>query len=45
VFDGVRRTTTTPPPLLGEHTRAVLADWLGASAADLDAAAAAGAFG
>ena len=45
VFDGERRTTTTAPPLLGEHTRAVLVDWLGCADVELDGAAAAGAFG
>jgi CoA:oxalate CoA-transferase len=45
VFDGQRRTTTTPPPRLGEHTHAVLAAWLGYGQPELEAAAAAGAFG
>jgi CoA:oxalate CoA-transferase len=44
-FDGARRTVASPPPLLGEHTRAVLVDWLGWSDAQLDVAAASGAFG
>jgi crotonobetainyl-CoA:carnitine CoA-transferase CaiB-like acyl-CoA transferase len=45
VFDGERRAHTTAPPALGEHTRAVLTEWLGATDERLDALAAAGAFG
>jgi CoA:oxalate CoA-transferase len=45
MFDGVRRMHTTLPPALGEHNAAVLTSWLGYSAAQLDAAAASGAFG
>lgn len=45
VFDGERRTATTPPPALGEHQRSVLADWLGYGDDEIDAARSAGAFG
>ena len=44
-FDGERRTAASPPPRLGEHTRAVLVDWLDWTDDQLAAAAAAGAFG
>jgi CoA:oxalate CoA-transferase len=37
VFDGERLAVTTPPPALGEHTHAVLRDWLGYTDAQLDA--------
>jgi crotonobetainyl-CoA:carnitine CoA-transferase CaiB-like acyl-CoA transferase len=45
VFDGERRTDTTPPPTLGHDTRSVLFDWLGYSDAQFAEADAAGAFG
>jgi crotonobetainyl-CoA:carnitine CoA-transferase CaiB-like acyl-CoA transferase len=45
VFDGVRRMATTPPPTLGQDTRAVLGEWLGWSDDRFAAAAADGAFG
>jgi crotonobetainyl-CoA:carnitine CoA-transferase CaiB-like acyl-CoA transferase len=45
VIDGERRTDTTAPPTLGRDTREVLVEWLGWSDEQLDAAAAAGAFG
>jgi crotonobetainyl-CoA:carnitine CoA-transferase CaiB-like acyl-CoA transferase len=45
VFDGVRRTHTSPPPALGEHTAAVLAEWLGYDDVAIGQAGAAGAFG
>jgi formyl-CoA transferase len=45
VIDGARRTATTPPPTLGQHTRGVLGDWLGWSDEQFAAATAAGAFG
>ena len=34
----------TPPPVLGQHTGEVLADWLKLSAPEIEALAAAGAF-
>lgn len=45
VFDGERRTTTTPPPTLGEHQRSVLVEWLGYADEQIERCAAAGAFG
>jgi crotonobetainyl-CoA:carnitine CoA-transferase CaiB-like acyl-CoA transferase len=45
VFDGERRTATTVPPTLGEHTRTVLADWLGYDDTKIAEVASAGAFG
>jgi CoA:oxalate CoA-transferase len=35
----------TPAPLLGEHTHAVLADWLGYDGAQIEALRGRGAFG
>ena len=40
VIDGERAVSSTPPPTLGEHTRTVLGELLGLSAAQLDALAA-----
>jgi crotonobetainyl-CoA:carnitine CoA-transferase CaiB-like acyl-CoA transferase len=40
VIDGERTVSSTPPPTLGEHTRAVLGELLGLSATQLDALAA-----
>ena len=44
-FDGRRRSDTTPPPTLGEHTGAVLRDVLGYDDGRVAALAADGAFG
>ncbi|HUN48496.1 MAG TPA: CoA transferase [Stellaceae bacterium] len=44
-FDDTAPAQPTPPPLLGEHTAAVLGEWLGLKPAETDALAAAGAFG
>ena len=44
-FDDAPPPEPAPPPLLGEHTAAVLSEWLGLGAADAEALAAAGAFG
>jgi crotonobetainyl-CoA:carnitine CoA-transferase CaiB-like acyl-CoA transferase len=44
-FDGQRKTDTTPPPTLGEHTGAVLREVLGYDDARLAALGADGAFG
>ena len=44
-FNGQRKSDTTPPPTLGEHTGAVLRDVLGYDDARLAALAADGAFG
>lgn len=45
VFDGRRKSGTSPPPALGEHTRQVLRDWLGVDDEQMASLAAAGAFG
>ena len=45
VFDGVRRTDSTPPPLLGEDTQAILAGWLDYSADRVAALTEAGVIG
>lgn len=44
-FDGERRRTTSPPPVLGEHTKSCLGDLLGYDAETIAALAARGAFG
>lgn len=44
-FDGQRKTDTTPPPTLGEHTGVVLRDVLGYDDARIGALHARGAFG
>ena len=44
-FDGARKTDTTPPPTLGEHTIAVLRDELGYDDAGIAALEQRGAFG
>ena len=44
-FDGQRKTTTTPPPTLGEHTGVVLRDVLGYDDDRIGALRAQGAFG
>lgn len=45
VFDGRRKSGTSAPPALGEHTREVLRRWLGAGDARIAALGAGGAFG
>jgi len=44
-FDGERKTTTTAPPAIGEHTAVVLRDVLGYSDDEIDDLRASGAFG
>lgn len=44
-FDDAAPPDATPAPTLGEHTRAVLQDWLGVDDAGLDRLSADGAFG
>ena len=44
-FDGERRVRTSAPPTLGEHTAAVLRDWLGYDDERLAALGACGALG
>jgi crotonobetainyl-CoA:carnitine CoA-transferase CaiB-like acyl-CoA transferase len=44
-FDATPEPILENDPLLGEHTEQVLIDWLGCAGSDIDALAAAGAFG
>jgi crotonobetainyl-CoA:carnitine CoA-transferase CaiB-like acyl-CoA transferase len=44
-FDDNPPAASTPPPMLGEHTREVLSEWLGWSLRELDEYASGGAFG
>jgi crotonobetainyl-CoA:carnitine CoA-transferase CaiB-like acyl-CoA transferase len=44
-FNGLRKSSTTPPPAIGEHTEEVLRSVLGYSDAEIDRHRSEGAFG